>query len=143
MATTIISPDTLKVGEYVSFTCFHPTDQQVYEGKIVGIASYDIAKNIEADLIPYYREVAKVVTDLAPYSTLKYLVLQYSNGDPDQVLTIVRACDWIDPASVTVIDPDASFDIRIYNRKEDLDAQQVLDLLKSHGYTCSLLSDTE
>lgn len=141
MAATIIDPSTLKIGQYVSFQCRHPTDQQTYEGKIVAISTYDIAKNVEADLIPYYREVAKIVTDLAPYSTLNYLVLQYKQSDDQQPLTVVRAVEWIDPATVNILDPDATFDIRIFNRSKETDLQQILDLLQAHGYLCKAVID--
>lgn len=141
MAATIIDPQSLTVGQYVSFTCKHPTDQQTYEGRIVGITTYDIVKMIEADLIPYYREVAKVIPDLAPYNTLKYLVLQYKQSDELTNLTVVRAVEWIDPASVNILNPDAQFDIRIYNRDRAVDGQQILDLLKAHGYVCGFISE--
>ena len=70
MPTNVIDPRDLDIGQYVAFGCYHPTDQLTYEGKITGIVDYSTARQIEADLIPYHREVNKLVADLPPYSTL-------------------------------------------------------------------------
>lgn len=123
----------LEIGTYISFTCIHPTDLTIYEGKIISPGlSYQLAKSLEGDLVPYHREVEKVIPDIPPYSTLVYLALEYQqNGQP---LQVVRAIDWIEKSSVKIIKPDLSFDVRIYNRDIGIDGQKVLDLLSSHGY---------
>lgn len=131
----VISASSLQIGQYVSFTCRHPTDQNTYDGKIVGIVGYDIAKTVEGDLIPYHREVEKVVTNIQPYSTLTYLIIEYSQSNQSG-LKLVRAREWIDESSITVYNPDTSFDIRIYNMSRDNYGQVVLDLLKSNGFVC-------
>lgn len=136
----LIDPKTLEVGQYVSFSCKHPTDQTTYEGKIVGIMSYDIAKNVEPDLIPYYREVAKVIKTLEPYSTLKYLCLEYNQGG-NIALKLVRAIEWIDPATVKILDPDAHVTVKIYNVLKERDGDKILSLLGENGYLCSIVEN--
>ena len=137
---TTIDPLTLTRGQYVRFKCYHPTDQQTYEGKIVSISDYSVVKNMEGDLIPYYREVAKQIPGIAPYSTLQYLVLEYEQNA--NTLRIVRAAEWIVPESIVIYDPTASFDIRVYNLDKDKYGQKILDILKANGYLCNLVSTT-
>ena len=134
----VYDPNNLNVGQYVCFSCQHPTDQNIYEGKVIGKVTFDIAKTIEADLIPYYREVAKIVTNLPPYETLTYLVIEYSQGE-NSGLKLARAIEWIDPASLVVSDPDAYFDIRIFYRPPSFTVDETVDLLKSHGFVASLI----
>jgi len=128
----IIDLGTVELGTSLSFTCAHPTDITVYEGKLIGRSAYSMVKFIEGDLVPYYREVSKILTDLPPYTELTYLTLEYEQDG--QTLTVVRAVEWINAASVKIINPNQSFNIRIYNREQGIDGQKVIDLLQSHGY---------
>ena len=42
----VYDPNNLNVGQYVCFSCLHPTDQNIYEGKVIGKVTFDIAKTI-------------------------------------------------------------------------------------------------
>jgi hypothetical protein len=128
----LVDLTTLPLGTNVSFTCVHPSDQTVYEGKIIGRGTYSLVRAIEGDLVPYYREVAKTLTSMAPYTELTYLTLEYQQDG--QVMNVVRAIEWIAPASVKVINPKQSFNITVYNREKEIDGQTVIDLLQSHGF---------
>lgn len=142
MPETPIDPRDLEIGQYVAFSCYHPTDQLTYEGKITGIVDYSTARQLEADLIPYHREVNKLVADLAPYSTLTYLILEYTQGLDEEMKTlrVVRAREWIDPATIIVYTPDTYFDVRIYNLTRKLEGNTVIELLRSHGYVTTLVN---
>lgn len=133
----LVDLNEVPLGTYISFTCNHPTDQTVYEGKLIGKSKYNMVKMIEGDLIPYHREVAKILTSMAPYTELTYVVIEYQQED--QTLTTARAIEWITPSSVKIINPVQSFDIRIYNREQGIDGQQVLDLLTAHGYVSGIV----
>lgn len=134
----LVDLTALTMGTYISFNCKHPSDMTVYEGKIIGTGlSYQLAKILEGDLVPYHREVNKIITDLPPYAVLTYLSLEYQQSG--QTLQVVRAIEWIEPSSVKLITPDLHFDIRVYNRDVGIDGQLVIDLLSSHGYLSGYL----
>ncbi len=142
MPSTPINPYDLKIGQYVAFSCRHPTDQLTYEGKIVGIVDYSTARQLEADLVPYHREVSKLISTLSSYSTLTYLILEYTQSQDEdfKTLRVVRALDWIDPATIIIFEPTASFDVRIFNRKRATEGNTVVELLRSHGYIATLVN---
>lgn len=131
-----VNPNTLEIGQYVKFSCMHPTDQQTYEGKIVGVGYYDTVKHTEPDLIPYYREVAKVITDLPVITALRYYTIEYTQGG--ETLRTVRAAEWIDAGSLTLLDPSATFEIRIFNLNKEQHATEILNVLRERGIACKL-----
>lgn len=135
----IIDLNTLELGTYLSFTCAHPTDLTVYEGKLIGRSTYAMVKFVDGDVVPYHREVAKVLTSIPPYTELIYLILEYEQDG--QKLQVVRAIDWINASSIKIINPTQSFDIRVYNREKGIDGQRVIDLLQSHGYISGYVPD--
>lgn len=133
MAITKLSD--LAIGQSVSFMCNHPTDANIYQGTIAGITTYAVAKSQE-DLIPYYREVAKNIPTMAPIENLTFILLASTNNGV--TTTIARALEWITESSLIIITKAQQFDIRIYNRPST-EVSTVLDLLRSHGYSCALV----
>lgn len=133
----LVDPNTLAVGQVVTFTCYHPTDLTKYEGTIVGISSFGIVNMLEGDLVPYHQEVLKIVPTLNPIEKLKFVTLEYQQENKTH--RVSRALDWINVSSLTILETDQKFDIRIYDRPTS-ETDQVLELLRSHGYLCSLLT---
>lgn len=132
----IVNLDTLEVGDTISFRSVNQLDNVLWQGTITGICSYDIVQNLREDLLPYYREVKKVVHTMAPVEQLTYFTLKYKQGD--KTGRLVMAKDWIEPTSVQKIVINNYFDIRIY----DLDAAQaqtILDLLTSNNFKSALV----
>jgi hypothetical protein len=135
MAITSLSD--LAIGQSVSFTCNHPTDANIYQGTVIGLTTYAVAKSQE-DLIPYYREVAKNIPTMAPIENLMFVLLSSTNNGV--TTTVARALEWINESSLTIITNAQQFDIRIYNRP-NTEITTVLDLLRSHGYSCKLVEN--
>ena len=124
--------DDIKIGKTISFKSKHPTDSNTYQGKVIGIGTYDTVKNL-ADLVPYYQRVATKV-DLPPMEDLEYIVIQYSQDG--KVTKSVFAKDYLD--ELEFIELDTVFDIRIYDRPYD-DANKIVELLKANGFRCKAL----
>ena len=132
----IVNLDTLEVGDVISFRSVNQLDNVLWQGTITGICSYDIVQNLREDLLPYYREVKKVIHDMAPVEQLTYFTLKYRQGE--KTGRLVMAKDWIEPTSVQKIVINNHFDIRIYDL-DSTQAQTILDLLTSNNFKSALV----
>ena len=129
----IVDISSLSIGTQVSFQTKHNHDNNVYEGTIIGVGSYNVVKSM-MDILPYYQAVKQTVTSIAPMTELNYFILEYSQDDSAKIF--VCAYDWVKDDTVKVISLKQYFDIRIYN--EDYSKlQDVLDLLQAHNFTCT------
>ena len=122
-----------KIGDIVSFTTKHPTDNNIYQGTITGIGMYDTAKNI-ADLVPYYQRVRTEI-DLDPIEDLIYFVIQYTQDG--KVTKSVFANDYV--KDLEFVEIDKQYDIRIYDKCYE-DVITAVELLKAKGYRCKILT---
>ena len=84
-------------------------------------------------------ELLKKLPDLPPISELTFLVIaSYQNN---KTLVIARAIEYIVPSSITIISKGQKFLIAVYNRPTT-EATNVIQLLESNGYECSLGTST-
>ncbi len=132
----IVELDSLQVGDTITFRSVNPLDNVLWQGTITGICSYDIVQNLRGDLLPYYREVKKIIHTMLPVDQLTYFTLKYTQGDKSGIL--VMAKDWIEPSSVQKIVINNYFDIRIYDLDE-AQAQTILDLLTANNFKSALV----
>ena len=132
----IVQISSLSIGTQVSFKTLHPSDNNLYEGTIVGRGQYSVVKSL-MDILPYYQMVKKAKPDMAPMEELDYFILEYSQEG--LATNFVCANDWVNTTSVKIIQLDQYFDIRVYNRPTS-EIDTVLGLLGSHGYVCSSLT---
>lgn len=128
---SIINLNTLAVGDTIAFRSANPLDNVQWQATITGICSYDVVQNLREDMLPYYREVKKVIPTMNPIDQLTYFAMKYFQDG--KVARLVMAMDWIEPSSVQKIELNSYFDIRIYDLSDD-HAQIILDLLAANNF---------
>ena len=129
----IVDINSIEIGTQISFKTINPTDNNVYEGTVVGFGTYSVAKN-SMDILPYYQAVKKGQPNMAPIDQLQYFILEYLQEG--SVGIFVCAKEWVERSTLQIISLQEYFDIRIYNRPQS-EVTTVLTLLQSHGYSCN------
>jgi hypothetical protein len=127
----IVSVDDIKVGDTISYQTKNPHDAVTYQGKVTGICAWGVVQNLQGDLIPYYQSIKNEYRDMAPIEELEFFVLSVFQNN--RTSTRVVAKEWIIPSSLIKLELANYLDFRIYDRTSD-EAQEILNLLKSHGY---------
>lgn len=135
----IEDPADVIVGETVRFKTLSTHDNVLWTGKVVSLCDYEIAKTFQ-DIDTYYWDIKKIKPEMATKEALHYWVLKVLENELNAT-TRVFAREWIDISTLERIMENTYKDIRVY----DIDsskAQDVLVMLKAHGYTCQLIDET-
>ena len=127
--------DELKIRQKITFKCLNASDPVQYTGIIEGISSYSGVKD-RTDLLPYYQGVKKSIPTMSPIEELSYFVIRIEQAGKST--TIVRAKEWIDPASLSIVSTTSNVDIRVYGRTTE-EATAIIELLNSHGYKAAVI----
>lgn len=136
--SAIVDPNTLTVGQTIRFKSISVHDNVYWSGTICGRVTYDIARAIE-DVDTYYLDVKKHNPDLASKESLTYLVLRVKENDT-HVVTRVFAVEWMDLATLEIVDTDASVNIKVYD-VTDAVAKEILGAIQDMGYKAEIVNN--
>ena len=136
--SAIVDPNTLTVGKTIRFKSISVHDNVYWSGTICGRVTYDIARAIE-DVDTYYLDVKKHNPDLASKESLTYLVLRV-NENNTQVVTRVFAVEWMDLATLEIVDTDASVTIKVYDVTDAI-AKEILGAIQDMGYKAEIVNN--
>lgn len=128
----MVDPTTLTIGQTIRFKSISAHDNVFWSGTVEAICRYS-AVTLTEDVVPYYREVAKLHPELPVLEKLTFLQLSLLENY-ESTRTRFFAREWIDPSSLEIVDVSSSFDIRVYDTPPEQLAT-ILELLRSHGYT--------
>lgn len=136
--SAVVDPSTLTIGQTIRFKSISVHDNVYWNGTIVGKVTYEIARAIE-DIDTYYLDVKKYNADLAAKESLTYLVLQVKENETN-VVTRVFAVEWMDLATLEVVDVDSSTTIKIYDVTDSI-AKEILGTIQAMGYSAEIVSE--
>lgn len=136
--SAIVDPNTLTVGQTIRFKSISVHDNVYWNGTICGRVTYDIARAIE-DVDTYYLDVKKHNPDLASKESLTYLVLRVKENDT-HVVTRVFAVEWMDLATLEIVDTDASVTIKVYDVTDAI-AKEILGAIQDMGYKAEIVNN--
>ena len=136
--SAIVDPNTLTVGQTIRFKSISVHDNVYWSGTICGRVTYDIARAIE-DVDTYYLDVKKHNPDLASKESLTYLVLRVKENNT-QVVTRVFAVEWMDLATLEIVDTDASVTIKVYDVTDSI-AKEILGTIQAMGYNAEIVDN--
>ena len=136
--SAIVDPNTLTVGQSIRFKSISVHDNVYWSGTICGRVTYDIARAIE-DVDTYYLDVKKHNPDLASKESLTYLVLRVKENDT-HVVTRVFAVEWMDLATLEIVDTDASVTIKVYDVTDAI-AKEILGAIQDMGYKAEIVNN--
>lgn len=136
--SAIVDPNTLTVGQTIRFKSISVHDNVYWSGTICGRVTYDIARAIE-DVDTYYLDVKKHNPDLASKESLTYLVLRIKENDT-HVVTRVFAVEWMDLATLEIVDTDASVTIKVYDVTDAI-AKEILGTIQDMGYKAEIVNN--
>ena len=136
--SAIVDPNTLTIGQTIRFKSISVHDNVYWSGTICGRVTYDIARAIE-DVDTYYLDVKKHNPDLASKESLTYLVLRVKENDT-QVVTRVFAVEWMDLATLEIVDTDASVTIKVYDVTDAI-AKEILGAIQDMGYKAEIVNN--
>lgn len=136
--SAIVDPNTLTVGQTIRFKSISVHDNVYWSGTICGRVTYDIARAIE-DVDTYYLDVKKHNPDLASKESLTYLVLRVKENDT-HLVTRVFAVEWMDLATLEIVDTDASVNIKVYD-VTDAVAKEILGAIQDMGYKAEIVNN--
>lgn len=136
--SAIVDPNTLTVGQTIRFKSISVHDNVYWSGTICGRVTYDIARAIE-DVDTYYLDVKKHNPDLASKESLTYLVLRVKENDT-HVVTRVFAVEWMDLATLEIVDTDASVTIKVYDVTDSV-AKEILGAIQDMGYKAEIVNN--
>lgn len=136
--SAIVDPNTLTVGQTIRFKSISVHDNVYWSGTICGRVTYDIARAIE-DVDTYYLDVKKHNPDLASKESLTYLVLRVKENDT-HLVTRVFAVEWMDLATLEIVDTDASVTIKVYDVTDAI-AKEILGAIQDMGYKAEIVNN--
>lgn len=136
--SAIVDPNTLTVGQTIRFKSISVHDNVYWNGTICGRVTYDIARAIE-DVDTYYLDVKKHNPDLASKESLTYLVLRVKENDT-HLVTRVFAVEWMDLATLEIVDTDASVTIKVYDVTDAI-AKEILGAIQDMGYKAEIVNN--
>lgn len=124
------------IGSMVRFRTVSPHDNVVWVGRLDGRCTYDIARTIY-DVDPMYMDVKKVKTSMEAKKVLTYLIFTIAENGSVPTKRVF-AEEWIDPATVELVEENSYVDFRVY----DIDSSKIDDLrtaIAAMGYVVSVL----
>lgn len=130
----IVDPSSIVIKQDIKFKSLSDHDTVAWEGTVAGFLNYDAAKTME-DILPYYREAKKAITDLPPIEELTFFILKL---DENTAITKYRvfALEYIDPSTLRIQDVHSDLYFKVYATPES-EVPTIITLLKAHGYNCS------
>ena len=130
----IVEPGSIVIKQDIKFKSLSDHDTVAWEGTVAGFLTYDTAKTME-DILPYYREAKKSITDLPPIEELTFFILTL---DENTAVTKSRvfALEYIDPSTLRIQDVYSDLYFKVYATPAS-EVPTIITLLKSHGYNCS------
>lgn len=134
---SIVDPTTLQRGQVIRFKSIAVHDNVYWTGKITGIVNYELARTI-ADVDTYYLDVKKYNSSIKAKESLTYLVLQVAENETTST-TRVFAIEWIDTASLTIVDENTTTTIVVYDISDNT-AKELLKTIQGMGYTAEIKS---
>lgn len=134
----VLNPDDIEVGQVITFRTINPYDNIQRVGRVSSVCDYLIASRI-TDVDTFHQQVQHADPDIGDAKDMHYIILAYSEtGDGEYSSLVAIAKEWISASSLELVEEKAYIDFRVYNISTTK-ASDVLDLLKSTGYTASIL----
>lgn len=134
----MVSITSLNIGQTISFTSKELFDQTTHTGKIVAIGGYDLISKYVTDIIPRYQAMRKTDPTMDPVQDLVYLVITETQNGRTGFYVIAQS--WVNEASVSIVDTNKYFDVRVLNKAAATDATAVITILNEHGYLCKMIN---
>ena len=131
-----VTPAAVKVGDYVKFVILGEASV-AYSGKVVGVASYDVAKSMGSDLAAKHEEVRAAATAARKADLVSIIDQQFLIVDIGDVRPLVVAFEWIDNGQVEIIELGATYTIKLLNCSKEK-AQEAVNLLRANSISCKL-----
>ena len=132
-----VTPAAVKVGDYVQFSILDDASI-TYSGKVVGVASYAVAKSMGTDLAARHEDIRAAATSKGITEDLDSIVdQQFIIVDIGDVRPLVVAYGWIQDGVVEIIELGSTYTIKLLNCSKDK-AQEALNLLRANGISCKL-----
>ena len=136
--SAIVDPNTLTVGQTIRFKSISVHDNVYWSGTICGRVTYDIARAIE-DCDSESLDVRMHNADLVSIEYFTYLVLRVKENDT-HVVTRVFAVEWMDLATLEIVDTDASVTIKVYDVTDAI-AKEILGAIQDMGYKAEIVNN--
>lgn len=134
------SVDDIAMGDTVRFKTVSPHDNVYWQGKVIAVCSYDIARQYNGNNVDtYYQDVKRVMTNLKAKENLTYVLLKVSTSENSSGVAVF-AKEWIDASTLEHINDISYRDIRIYG----IDSSKLDDIIQYiatayPGYTIEAL----
>ena len=133
--TTSIKPEAVKTGDEVKVT-FKDNLSHFVSGKVIAVATYDVAKSMNTDLAARHSSIQALVAKqgaiLRAVTEETFLIIDTGDARP----TVV-AFDWIPANGLELIERGATFRIKILNSSRS-EADKALAILRQNGLACQL-----
>jgi hypothetical protein len=122
------------IGQTIEFQSKAANDNNVYHGKVIALATSDMAKSY-ADIFTYNANVQTVDSTVPEITLLEFVIIQLTEplSDGSNKYIIPFAKEWILAATLNIISTDKVAIIKIYE-VDATNVQDVIDLLKSAGF---------
>ena len=129
---SVVSPDTIKIGDTVRFNTISPHDTFKWCGVVRGIVGYEVARTLE-DIDSYYNDVKRVHRDISAKESMKYLLLAIDENNTGTPKIRVFAVEWINTSTFEIVSENTHTDIRIYDIPESK-LGDIVNMIRSAGY---------
>lgn len=135
----VATVDEIKQGDVITFKSLSRYDNTVWRGTVKGFCDYDVARTYD-DVLATHKEVQAVVPEIAPCETLRFVLMKMQDNSANSAVLRIFALEWIEPGSLVIEDVGNIISIKVYN-VPDTHQQQILDLLRSHGYVANIAAN--
>ena len=134
MATSIVSPKDVTTGSTVQVT-IADAPQQVVTGTVIAVATYDVAKSMNADLPSKHAAIQAISVNnganvLPEVDDETFFILDTGGTRP-----VVVAFDWI--LKLELVEKGANYRIKLLNCSK-ADADKAIAILRANNMACQL-----
>lgn len=106
--------DAIAINDTIRFKTMSPHDNVYWNGVVVSLCNYSIARQFSGNNISiYHQEVKRVYPTLPSVESLSYIVLMTTTADGGSTPVVV-AKEWIDVSTLEKVSEQTHVDIRIY-----------------------------
>lgn len=125
------------IGTKVTFTSLNPNDAVVWNGTVLGLVTYAVAKSY-GDMVSYRGAVLQADPTIDVVEDLHYFIIQLDEveGQPQMVF----ASEFITPGSLAALNLRETVNIAVSDFAAN-NHNDILDILRAAGYTsCRITS---
>lgn len=133
----VITTDQIQINDIIRFKTLSPHDNVLWSGEVLSLCDYEVASLFGQDIVAYYQDISKYVSDLPSKESLNYFVLKVAKTDAISERHVF-ALEWIDISTLERIDEHTYTDFRVYDISSDKIAD-VKGAINSLGYVVDIL----